>query len=103
MPIKYVSLKDQRSLVHKVSLQGVLLNGPSVMIPLPDPAAGLTVQMQRGEPVLWYLFYAEDAATIRDREIICVGTGIPFRSDIQTYLGTIQIEDLVHHYFLVGK
>jgi hypothetical protein len=59
----------------------------------------LTVQVQNGQPVAWAVVEPKSARV--EVRFFCVGTGNPemILSDIQAYLGTVQLDGLVWHYF----
>lgn len=69
---------------------------------LPKGAKFLTVQMQGGEPCMW--FEVEDTAPLeRGREFYIVGTGSELPAMLSTYLGTFQAGAFVFHAYEVYR
>lgn len=72
---------------------------------MPQGARILSVQTQRGEPVLWAWVYPEEPLV--ERRFFLVGTGHPMSDDISLfslfYVGTFQVAagSLVFHLFEV--
>jgi hypothetical protein len=68
-------------------------------IQIPRGATPLTVQMQDGVPRLWCR--VPDTEAPKDLvEINTIGTGWKMLVDPGQYIATVQIENLVWHYFL---
>ena len=79
-------------IVYKVALLSYANN-----LMLPKTAKLLDVQLQRGEPTLWYSF---DAGTEEvERQILVFGTGQPAPYNRLAHIATVQSGDLVWHYF----
>lgn len=75
----------------------------SFRVSMPSESELLTVQVQRGEPVLWALVN-EHCPGVRSRHFTVRGTGHRFPPDESTrYIGTFQLEggDFVGHLFEV--
>jgi hypothetical protein len=68
---------------------------------IPQGATPLCVQMQHGAPFLWALVDPSDVQT--ERQIAMFGTGqeMPNGGVQMTYLGTIQVDIFVWHYFWI--
>lgn len=88
--------------IHKYEVVADIFAG--FVIDMPIGAEPLSVQMQRGRPVLWALVNPE-APKVR-RRFITVGTGHVFSEhhDV-TFVGTFQMNDgdLVFHLFDAGE
>lgn len=66
---------------------------------LPDDAQPLTLQIQNGNPTVWILLNPD--APKRSRRVRMEGTGFDSTAvGNLCYLGTVQIEGFVWHYFL---
>lgn len=58
----------------------------------------LTVQMQDGIAILWAIVNPEVIKELH--KFYCVGTGHKFNPDNKQYVGTVQDDHLVLHYFM---
>lgn len=70
------------------------------IIPMPEGAQILCVQMQHGDPTLWAC--VDESAQPVERSILMAGTGHEFHGfDAEQYIGTVQMNDgfIVWHYF----
>ena len=72
-------------------------------VDIPAGAQLLTVQLQRGEPVLWALVDPEDRPTPYTLRIAGTGHPLDASAHYHHYLGTVQMAGgaLVFHYFQV--
>lgn len=82
---------------------GVVPNGELFSLQLPPAATVLTVQLQRGQPVMWVLLNPEEKP-IKERQFLLVGTGHEHPSAVfqfSRYVGTFQLDEgsLVLHLF----
>lgn len=69
----------------------IIIDGPII--------SPLTVQLQNGRPFLWAV--VDDSLPSRSIEVCCVGTGVPFASNMDNmfYISTVQVGPYVLHYF----
>ena len=79
-------------IVYKVALTGYANN-----FKLPKTAKFLDVQLQMGEPFLWYSFDAGGEEI--ERQILVFGTGQPAPYKSLEHIATVQSGDFVWHYF----
>jgi hypothetical protein len=70
-------------------------------IEVPLGAQALCLQLQGGTPCLWVAVDPEAEKT--PRKIVMVGTGMPGLNRDTHYLGTVQLDGFVWHYFEVGR
>ena len=68
-------------------------------IEVPDGANAMIVQLQENTPCIWFAV-DPDAENIR-RTIRMVGTGMAELDEQMSYLGTVQLDGYVWHYFEV--
>jgi hypothetical protein len=71
---------------------------PSQYLKVPTSHALLTIQLQNGQPTIWYL--CDPYSIEEDIAIYCIATGQDTPQIKARYLGTIQLDGLVWHYFL---
>lgn len=75
---------------------------PMPHIHMPQGAKLLSVQVQRGEPMLWALI--DESEPIVNRKIRSYGTGHTTPDDPGQFVGTFQMDDgLVFHVFDEGE
>jgi len=67
---------------------------------IPESFKPIAVDVQNGEPMLWAI--VDTDSHYGCRRCVCVGTGEPFDDTGLDYLGTVQLNGLVWHYFM-GK
>jgi hypothetical protein len=58
----------------------------------------LKVDIQDEKPVFWATVYQEEPK--RNYQIISLWTGMTFKEEYGTYIGTLTIGGLVNHYFI---
>lgn len=87
-----------KSVIHQIALCSLNLND-SWSFALPKDAAILAIQIQNGEPVMWYLFNVEDKHELLTRTFHCIGTGIDHDSRRLIYIATVQSGPYVLHFF----
>jgi hypothetical protein len=68
-------------------------------IEMPDPIFPLTIQRQGMGFFLWAIVNP-DAPKLK-KKFFCVGMGHPFEIKNKTYIGTVQGNSFVWHYFMV--
>lgn len=79
--------------IHKYPL--MVVDEQTVM--MPESARILSIQIQHGIPCLWA---AVDTDTpLMAYVLFCYGTGHPVYSEWEHYIGTVQVNNLVFHYF----
>ncbi len=71
---------------------------PDITIQIPSNSKFLSLQVQDGIPVIWFLVYEENPLT--NMHISVYGTGQEInQGNIKLYIGTIQVGSFVWHFF----
>lgn len=70
-----------------------------LVVALPSMAQPLSAQMQNGNISIWFL--VDPTRSLVNRNLLVVGTGMPFKSRFHSYIDTVQNGDLVWHVFEV--
>lgn len=93
--IRIIREEDRPKKIFKFSLQDFsgLLD-----ITMPPIYNILKVDIQNGKPVFWAIVYNEEKE--KKYQIISLWTGMTFKEEYGTYIGTLTIDNLVYHYFI---
>lgn len=93
--IRIIREEDRPKKIFKFSLQDFsgLLD-----ISMPPIYNILKVDIQNGKPVFWAIVYNEEKE--KKYQIISLWTGMTFKEEYGTYIGTLTIDSLVYHYFI---
>lgn len=93
--IRIIREKDRPKKIFKFSLQDFsgLLD-----ISMPPIYNILKVDIQNGKPVFWAIVYNEEKE--KKYQIISLWTGMTFKEEYGTYIGSLTIDSLVYHYFI---
>lgn len=70
---------------------------PTTLVQMPDGARILTVGLQRGQPKLWA--EVDTSRPLFSRVIYTIGTGHPVPNIEMTYIGTVQMDQFVWHFY----
>ena len=82
--------------IYKQTLE---LKGTQI-IHLPKNTRILSLQNQNNKPTIWFYLDTEEKE-MDEYRIFMFGTGWPISENLTNYLGTVQIDIFVWHFFLV--
>ena len=69
-------------------------------IRMPEDSEIMDIQIQEGKPVMWAMVDTESKEIVVRINMLFTGQGMQLEATHNEYLGTIQHEGLVYHYFM---
>ena len=69
-------------------------------IRMPEDSEIMDIQIQNGKPVMWAMVDPESKEIVVRINRLFTGQGMQLEATHNEYLGTIQYEGLVYHYFM---
>lgn len=95
MTFKIAKIQEKYKTIYKYDLP----NTPGISTLFMPPIYNiLKVDIQNGKPVFWAIVYNEEKE--KKYQIISLWTGMTFKEEYGTYIGTLTIDSLVYHYFI---
>ena len=95
MTFKIAKIQEKYKTIYKYDLP----NTPGISTLFMHPIHQiLKVDLQNNNPVFWAIVYQEEPK--KKYQIITLWTGMEYKEEFGTYLGTLTKDELVYHYFL---